>query len=1103
MSSPSHLFDPFDSELCLIGAPDDAALVGEVRRLLRFLEHAVDVPLQDVAYTCASTARRQPSTLAVVATSTAELRERLSLAHRKLADGAGRIRDKGGTYFFRDRLAPRGRVAFLFPGAPSFYPDLLRDLCLVFEECRSAFDELEDALLPCPAMGVAPSDFIFSPSSACRADPRAFPAHAFSESLLAAHAANTALFRLVEGLGVVPHGLAGFSGGDFAALEVAGVFGSLSRAKRIQFMREGYQMLKRLAERADLPACVMLTVIDASRERLDQLAARYPGRFALPAFHSPRQQTLALSPEIYRDVVEALQQDGTKTVEVPMDRPFNTPWCSKVVPSISQFLAHWVRRSPSIPVYSCATADRLPSQPRSILALTADQWTEPILFDDTIRRMYADGFRLFIELGARGNMASAIGETLKTVPHQAVALDRIHRSGLVQLHHALGLLAAQGVPLDLTGLHRTRRRRPLDLDRPLTVASRPEHTLRLSTQIPAVKPFAPAADFAMAARTPAEQVRSALPVISDKRHLDFGADFPMLASAEILDEQPGVLLEIAKVVTLEDYPFLHDYALGTSQLSFADPTLRGLPILSLISGLEMMCEAARKLVPRRRVAQVDNLRAQRWVGFERGAVRVIIRAERIAWQDSHYAAVKVQLRDDSPNSAYTWPIIEATVLLSAAGTVHQPIKPPPLARPRPVNWFGHEIYPARLFHGGGLRVVRHVDLWSEEGVDFEIEVPGRDDAVRYTRIPLFSIWPRLLDGIVSSFSLWRSHEKFAGAVSIPFRARRITFYAASFTEGARLRGYLRLTSVTPRSHVADIQVSDGNGNLLIQFKGWEELCERVPPEYHQYILRPSETFLTRELPLSLLGNPTSPVAAAVATDVPFGLFESNQEIWLKTLAYVLLSPSEREEWLEMQGATSRRVEWLFGRATAKEAVRRYLQKYQQGRWTAADIKIWADDSGKPHPLGPWRDHMAGHIDLSIAHTSKLIVAAVAANARIGIDIEAVGRDLSEDFTRGVFTLEEIDLAARTGDAPNATLRFWCAKEAVSKALGTGIRYSPQDLRITASEPTTGELEIELFGQWLEAFKHMRGRKHKVYSCVYAGHAFASCMLANSLFEGTA
>ena len=141
MTGRRHLYDPFDCELCLVGAPDDTRLAEEVKRLIHFLEHAPDVSLQDVAYTCVCSARSMPAVLAVVAASVADLRDRLAQAHKKLSENAGRIRDKSGTYFFRDRLCPRGRIAFLFPGAVSFYPDMLRDLCLVFEDCRSAFDE--------------------------------------------------------------------------------------------------------------------------------------------------------------------------------------------------------------------------------------------------------------------------------------------------------------------------------------------------------------------------------------------------------------------------------------------------------------------------------------------------------------------------------------------------------------------------------------------------------------------------------------------------------------------------------------------------------------------------------------------------------------------------------------------------------------------------------------------------------------------------------------------------------------------------------------------------------------------------------------------------
>jgi len=1102
--SRRHLFDVFDTELCLIGAATDAALIEEVGRVFHAIEHAPDIALADVAYTCACAAKGQPSVLAVVATSVMDLRDRLALAHKKLSEHAGRIRDKSGTYFFRDRLCPHGRIAFLFPGVMSFYPDMLRDLSLVFEDCRGAFDDLAEAVQLTGAPFV-PSDFLFPPAPCRRADAQTFASDAFSETLIATHAANTALCRILSKAGVVPDGLLGFSGGDLAALDAAGVYGNLSHTKRVAFLREGYQMLKHLAEREGLPECPMFAVLDAPHGCLDALIEKYPGRIVVTALHSPRQRSIAISPEIEKKVIAAFQEAEVKAVPIPKVPPFNTPWCAKVLPTIRQFMAHWVRHVPRVPVYSSATAGRIPARPRDILQLTVDQWIAPIQLEGVVNRMYEDGFRIFIEVGARGNLTTAVSEILKNQSHQAVALNRIHRSGITQLHHALAILAAHGVRLDVTPFYSHRNTRALDFSKAIPAGAKIPRTQRLSAKLPTLKAFSPTPDLVapVQPKTVAEAVRKNLPNLGSQHRLSFGADFPMLMNAEVIDEQPGILLEVTKTLALIEYPFLADYAIGTNQLSFTEPSLRGLTILSLVSGLEIMAEAARKLVPRTRVAQVDNLRAQRWLDLGHGAVCLIVRAERIAWSDANFTAVKVQLRDNSPNSAFTWPIIEATVLLAPMGTVRQPpAHPQPLANPRQVNWSGQEIYPERLFHGGSLRSILHVDLWSEEGIDFEIGVPDRSETVRYTRMPLFSVWPQLLDGVVASFSLWRSHEKFRGAVSLPFRVRRIFFHTSGFTENARLRGYLRLTSVTPRSHVADIQVSDGNGNLLIECKGLEELCERVPPEYQLYIFRPSERFLSHELPPSVLGNPTVPIATAVMTDIPFRTLENNQEIWLKALAHVLLTPTEYGEWLEMHGTLNRRAEWLFGRTTAKEAVRRYLQKHQQSRWTSADIQIWADDSGKPHSIGPWTELLKeANIDISIAHTSKLIAAAAVANAQIGIDIEPVGRDLSEDFANGVFTPDEMELAAQTGEGPVGMLKFWCAKEAISKALGTGIRYSPRDLHIVSMDTARGQLQIKLLGQWLDAFKQFKGRENTVYTSVYAGHAFASCIFSDTLFKG--
>jgi len=200
----------------------------------------------------------------------------------------------------------------------------------------------------------------------------------------------------------------------------------------------------------------------------------------------------------------------------------------------------------------------------------------------------------------------------------------------------------------------------------------------------------------------------------------------------------------------------------------------------------------------------------------------------------------------------------------------------------------------------------------------------------------------------------------------------------------------------------------------------------------------------------------------------------------------------------MRGVSSRRIEWLLGRACVKDALRRYLMEQHQQHWAATDIPIWTDDSGKPHALGAWQDRTRETVDISIAHTTGLVAAAIAVNGRIGIDLERLGRDLSDDFSRSVFTSEEQELAAQSGEGHAALMRFWCGKEALAKALGTGIRYSPSDLRVRAIDIGTGRLELELAGQWLDAFRPLRGRTLPVNTSPIEDHILATCVIPSAL-----
>jgi hypothetical protein len=70
---------------------------------------------------------------------------------------------------------------------------------------------------------------------------------------------------------------------------------------------------------------------------------------------------------------------------------------------------------------------------------------------------------------------------------------------------------------------------------------------------------------------------------------------------------------------------------------------------------------------------------------------------------------------------------------------------------------------------------------------------------------------------------------------------------------------------------------------------------------------------------------------------------------------------------------------------------------------------------------------------------------------------------------------------------------------VSKALGTGIRYSPRELTVDSFEPGEGELAVSLRGQWLDAFKAFKGRPVRVKTALIKNHVLASCFVPETFF----
>jgi 4'-phosphopantetheinyl transferase EntD len=154
----------------------------------------------------------------------------------------------------------------------------------------------------------------------------------------------------------------------------------------------------------------------------------------------------------------------------------------------------------------------------------------------------------------------------------------------------------------------------------------------------------------------------------------------------------------------------------------------------------------------------------------------------------------------------------------------------------------------------------------------------------------------------------------------------------------------------------------------------------------------------------------------------------------------VLTSAERAAWIAVVSPRRRR-HWLGGRIAAKDAVRHLVRDATGVLLHPAEVEILAGPRGAPMVATSRALVGASRVMVSIAHIDEAAVAIACADPQvqgIGIDVERFrARRAVERF--GLNVGERRDLGGLAdGPRTELALRFWCAKEAVSKAIGTGM-----------------------------------------------------------------
>lgn len=303
------------------------------------------------------------------------------------------------------------RIAFVFPGQGAQAVGMGKSFYDSDPAAKRRFEQADDVL------GFKLSQIIFEgPEDELKKTYNTQPA------LLAT---SIAVLESVLKLGIEPAYVAGHSLGEYSALVAAGVMSFEDAVKTVrargQFMEQAVPDGKG----------AMAAVLGAEREALAELCRRVTAEVSVVEManvNCPGQIVVSGTAEGVAAVAERGKEAGAKRV-VPLEvsGPFHSSLMKPAADRLADVLASVPMQDARIPVVANVTAQPV-AEADAIRRLLVEQVYSPVLWEDSVARMIADGVDTFVEIGSGTVLAGLI----RKVDKQARTFSINSREALAQ-----------------------------------------------------------------------------------------------------------------------------------------------------------------------------------------------------------------------------------------------------------------------------------------------------------------------------------------------------------------------------------------------------------------------------------------------------------------------------------------------------------------------------------------------------------------------------------------------------------------------------------------------------------------------------------------------